>query len=70
MDTGGYKVSVDLDVAKFYWENDQLDVDAVFRPGIDIPSSPAAFDDLELEVQQKTTFCSTKRKTKRTLLQQ
>ena len=34
MDTSGYQVS-DLDGFEFYWENDQLDVDAVFRPGID-----------------------------------
>ena len=37
MDTSGYQVS-DLDDADFYWENDQLDVDAVFRPGIDTTS--------------------------------
>ena len=36
MDTGGYQVS-DLDDMDFYWENDQLDEDAVFRPGIDTP---------------------------------
>ena len=36
MDTSGYQVS-DMDYIEFYWENDQLDVDAVFRPGIDTP---------------------------------
>ena len=46
LDTNGYQVSADLDDVEFYWENDQLDVDAVFRPGIDTPFSPTAFDDL------------------------
>ena len=32
MDTGGYQVSAaDLEDVEFYWDNDQLDVDAVFR---------------------------------------
>ena len=48
MDTSGYQVSADLDDVEFYWENDQLAVDAVFRPGIDTPFSPTAFDDLEM----------------------
>ena len=48
MDTSGYQVSADLDDVEVYWENDQLDVDAVIRPGIDAPFSPTAFDDLEL----------------------
>ena len=43
-----YQVSADLDDVEFYWESDQLDVDAVFRPGIDTPFSPTAFDDLEM----------------------
>ena len=34
-DTSGYQVS-EVDDVEFYWENDQLDVDAVFGPGIDI----------------------------------
>ena len=49
LDTGGYQVSAaDLGDVGFYWGNDQLDVDAVFRPGIDIHFSPTAFDDLEM----------------------
>ena len=49
MNTSGYQVpSADLDDVEFYWENDQLDVHAVFRPGIDNPFSPTAFDDLEM----------------------
>ena len=48
LDTSGYQVSADLDDVEFYWEYDQLDVDAVFRPGIDTLFSPTAFDDLEM----------------------
>ena len=60
LDTGGYQVSADLEDVEIYWENDQLDIDAVFRPGIDTPFSPTAFDD----------FCSRKKKPRRTLLLQ
>ena len=49
LDTNGYQVSAgDLDEVELYWENDQLDVDAVFRPVIDTPFSPTTFDDLEM----------------------
>ena len=48
LDTSGYQESADLEDVDFYWENDQLDVDAIFRPGIDVPFSPAAFEDLEM----------------------
>ena len=49
MDTRAYQVSsANLDGVDFHWENDQLDVDTVFRLGIDTPFSPTAFDDLEL----------------------
>ena len=48
LDTNGYQVSADLDDVEFYWENDLLDVDAVFRPRIDTLFSPTAFDDLEM----------------------
>ena len=43
-----YQVSADLDDVDLYWENHQLDVDAVFGPGIDNPVPPTAFDDLEV----------------------
>ena len=33
MDTSGFQVS-DLDDVEIYWEDDQLDVDAAFTPGI------------------------------------
>ena len=45
MDTSSYQVS-DLEDIEFNWENPQLDMDAVFRPGIDAPFSPTTFDDL------------------------
>ena len=43
MVTSGYQVS-DLDDFEFFWETDQLDVDADLIPGIDTPVSPTAFD--------------------------
>ena len=45
LDTSSYQVS-DLEDIEFNWEDSQLDMDAVFRPGIDTPFSPTAFDDL------------------------
>ena len=48
LDTSSYQVS-DLEDIEFNWENPQLDMDAVFRPGIDTPFSPITFDDLPME---------------------
>ena len=48
LDTSSYQVS-DLKDIEFNWENSQLDMDAVFRPGIDTPFSPTTFDDLSME---------------------
>ena len=48
LDTSGYQVS-DLEDIEFNWEDSQLDMDAVFRPGIDIPFSPTTIDDLSME---------------------
>ena len=45
LDTSSYQVS-DLEDVEFNWENSQLDMDSVFRPGIDTPFSPTVFDDL------------------------
>ena len=45
LDTSSYQVS-DLEDIKFNWEESQLDLDTVFRPGIDTPFSPTTFDDL------------------------
>ena len=47
MDTSGCQLSADLEDVECYWEKDQLDVDAVFRPGIDNSFSATAFADLE-----------------------
>ena len=44
LDTTSYQVS-DLEDIEFKWEKSQLDMDAVFRPGIDTPFSPTTFDD-------------------------
>ena len=48
LDTSSYQVSV-LEDIEFNWENSQLDLDAMFRPGIDTPFSPTTFDDLSME---------------------
>ena len=45
LDTSSYQVS-DLEDIEFNWEGSQLDMDAVFRPGIDTPFSPTTFDDI------------------------
>ena len=45
LDTSSYQVS-DLEDIEFNWENSQLDMNAVFRPGIDTPFSPTTFEDL------------------------
>ena len=48
LDTSSYQVS-DLEDIELNWESSQLDMDAVFRPGIDTPFSPTTFDDLLME---------------------
>ena len=45
LDTSSYQVS-DLEDIEFNWENSQLDMDSVFRPGIDTPFSPTVFENL------------------------
>ena len=47
LDTSSYQVS-DLEDIELNWENTQLDMDSVFRPGIDTPFSPTTFDDLSM----------------------
>ena len=47
MDRSWYQVS-DLEDLEFYREIDLLDIDAVFRLGIDTPFSPTLFEDLEM----------------------
>ena len=58
LDTSGNQVSAAADLVddEFYWENHQLDVDAVFKPGIDTPFSPTAFDDLEMGGSAENTI--------------
>ena len=48
LDTSSYQVS-DLEDKEFSWQKSQLDMDAVFRTGIDTPFSPTTFDDLTIE---------------------
>ena len=67
LDTSSYKVS-DLEDIEFNWENDQLDLDAVFRPGIDTPFLQVHLTIYRWRDQWKTTLCWTKRKTRRMLL--
>ena len=45
LDTSSYQVS-DLEDIELNWENSQLDMDEMLRPGIDKPFSPTVFDDL------------------------
>ena len=47
LDTIGYQAS-DLDDVDFCWENDQLNVDAVFRTRINTHFSPSIFNSLEM----------------------
>ena len=44
LETSSYQVS-DLEDIEFNWENSQLNMDSVLRPGIDTPFSPRVFDD-------------------------
>ena len=45
LNSSSYQVS-NFENIEFNWEDSQLDMDAVFRPGIDTPFSPITFDDL------------------------
>ena len=47
MDTSGYQRS-DLDDVEFYCENDQVDLDAVFKPSIDTLFLSTAFADMKM----------------------
>ena len=67
LDTSSYQVS-ELEDIEFNWENSQLDMDAVFKPGIDTPFSPTTFDDLSMEGSVENPLCVTKRKTGKMLL--
>ena len=69
LDTSGYQES-DLGDKEFNWENSQLDMDAVFRPGIDTPFSPTTFDDLSMEGSVENPIVLDEQKTRRMLLHQ
>ena len=49
LDTSSYQVTTVLEDIEFNWEDSQLDMDAVFRPGIDTPFPPTTIDDLSME---------------------
>ena len=70
LDTSSYQVS-NLEDIEFNWENSILDLDAVFRPGIDTPFSPTTLDDLLMgDGSVENPLCWTKKKTRRLLLLQ
>ena len=70
LDTSSYQVS-DLEDIEFNWENSQLDLDTVFRPGIDTPFLPQHLSNYWWVMDQlKTPLCWMKRKTRRRLLLQ
>ena len=47
LDTSSYQVS-NLEEIEFIWEGSQLDMDSLFRPGMDNPFSPTTFDDFSM----------------------
>ena len=47
-DTSGYELS-DLEDIEFSWEDPAVDMDSVYRPGIDTTFSPSIFDDFQME---------------------
>ena len=55
LDTSSYQL-IDLKDIEFNWENSQLDINAVFRPGIGTPFSPTTFDDLLMEGSVENTI--------------
>ena len=67
LDTSSYQVS-DVEDIEFNWENSQLDMDAVFRRGIDTAFSLNTFDDLLMERTVENPLCWTKRRTRKMLV--
>ena len=47
-DTSGYELS-DLEDIEFSWEDPAVDMDSVYRPGIDTPFSPSIFDNFQMQ---------------------
>ena len=56
LDTSSYQVS-NLEDIEFNWEDSQLNMDAVFRPGIDTPFFPTTFDDLAMGGSAENPHC-------------
>ena len=48
LDTSSYQLT-DIEDIEFNWEKSQLNMDAVFRPGIGNPFSPTTFDVISME---------------------
>ena len=67
LDASSYQVS-DLEDIELNWENSQLEMDAVLRPGIDTPSLQQYLTIYLCSDQLITPLCWTKRKTRRMLL--
>ena len=63
LDTSSYQVS-DLEDIEFNWENAQLDMDTVFRPGIDTPFSLTTSDDLSMEGSVENPIVSDEKENK------
>ena len=55
LNTSSYQMS-DLEDIEFNWENSQLDMDAVFGPGIDTPFFSTTFDDSSMEGSVENTI--------------
>ena len=47
-DTRGYELS-ELEDIEFSWKDPAVDMDSVYRPGINTPFSPSIFDDFHME---------------------
>ena len=69
LDTSSYQVS-DVEDIQFNWEDSQLDMDAVFRPGIDTPFRQQHLTIYRWKHQLKTPLCWMKSRTRRILVLQ
>ena len=67
LDTSGYQVS-DMEVLEFHREDHDLQMDAVFRFGIDGHFFPSTCSDFEMWQWLRNRLCLTKSKIRRTLL--
>ena len=67
LDTSSHQVS-DLEDIEFNWEKSQMDMDAVFRSGIDTPFFQLHLTIYRWRDQLKITLCWARRKTRRMLL--